>query len=178
MPHQLEAVPRRRAVVRGPVRTPGVEPARSSARRRPTRAPVQPTDSFDAGPVLIFSGGVDTVKMDVHNWCITFADRAGATVLAFDMPGTGENPVLLGPASDAVIQNLVTAARGIGNGLVAHFGISFGGNFSALTGLTGTVDAAIVLGGPVDAASARRTCADCLTAWPTSSATPWDSTTR
>ena len=106
-------------------------------------------DHFDAAPVLIFSGGVDTWKMDIHNWCLTLAERSGATVLAFDMPGTGENPVLLGPDADALIQSLVTAARGIGNGLVAHLGISFGGNFAAMTGLTGTVDAAIVLGGPV-----------------------------
>ena len=109
-------------------------------------------DSFDAGPVLMISGGVDTAKMDIHNWLITFAIRAGVTVLAFDMPGTAENPVPLGPAADAVIRSLVTAARGIGNGLVAHLGISFGGNFAALTGLTGIVDAAIDLGGPVNAA--------------------------
>ena len=109
-------------------------------------------ERIDIAPVLLFSGGVDTWKMDVHNWCMTLAEHSGATVLAFDMPGTGENPVLLGPDSDAVIQSLVTAARGIGNGLVGHLGISFGGNFSALTGLTGIVDAAIVLGGPVDGA--------------------------
>jgi 2-polyprenyl-6-methoxyphenol hydroxylase-like FAD-dependent oxidoreductase len=100
-------------------------------------------------PVLVFSGGVDTWKMDVHHWCTALAEHGGVTVLAFDLPGTGENPVLLGPDSDALVQSLVTEARGIGNGLVAHLGISFGGNFSALTGLTGTVDAAVVLGGPV-----------------------------
>ncbi|MET0864016.1 MAG: FAD-dependent monooxygenase [Nakamurella sp.] len=109
-------------------------------------------DSFDAAPVLMISAGVDTAKMDIHNWLITFATRAGVTVLAFDMPGTAENPVPLGPDADALIQSLVTAARGIGNGLVAHMGISFGGNFAAMTGLTGIVDAAIDLGGPVDAA--------------------------
>ena len=68
------------------------------------------------------------------------------------MPGTAENPVPLGPDADSLVQSLVTAARGIGNGLVAHMGISFGGNFAAMTGLTGMVDAAIDLGGPVDAA--------------------------
>lgn len=105
-------------------------------------------DQLEAAPVLIFSGGVDTWKMDVHHWCVTLAEHTGATVLAFDMPGTGENPVLLGPDADALIASLVEAARGIGNGLVAHLGISFGGNFSAMTGLTGIVDAAVVLGGP------------------------------
>ena len=109
-------------------------------------------ETFDAAPVLMISAGVDTAKMDIHNWLITFATKAGVTVLAFDMPGTAENPVPLGPDADAVIQGLVTAARGIGNGLVAHMGISFGGNFAAMTGLTGTVDAAIDLGGPVNTA--------------------------
>ena len=107
---------------------------------------------FDAAPVLMISGGVDTAKMDIHNWLITLATRAGVTVLAFDMPGTAENPVALGPDADALINSLVTAARGIGNGLVAYLGISFGGNFAAMTGLTGVVDAAIDLGGPVDGA--------------------------
>ncbi len=108
--------------------------------------------SFDAGPVLMISGGVDTAKMDIHNWLMAFATRAGVTVLAFDLPGTAENPVLLGPDADSVVRSLVTEARGIGNGLVAHMGISFGGNLAAMTGLTGIVDAAVDLGGPVDAA--------------------------
>ena len=109
-------------------------------------------ESFDASPVLMISGGVDTAKMDIHHWLMTFATRAGVTVLAFDMPGTAENPVLLGPDADSVVRSLVAVARGIGNGLVAHMGISFGGNFAAMTGLTGIVDAAVDLGGPVDAA--------------------------
>ena len=134
-------------------------------------------DSFDAAPVLLISAGVDTAKMDIHNWLITFATRAGVTVLAFDMPGTAENPVPLGPDADSVIRSLVTAARGIGNGLVAHMGISFGGNFAAMTGLTGIVDAAIDLGGPVDAAFRPAACGSCPMAWPTSSVTPWVSTT-
>jgi esterase FrsA len=46
----------------------------------------------------------------------------------------------------------VNEARKLGNGKVAHLGFSFGGNFSAMTGLSGAVDAAIVLGGPVDKA--------------------------
>ena len=109
-------------------------------------------EHLQAAPVLIFSGGVDTWKMDVHNWCITLAQHTGATVLAFDMPGTGENPVALGSDADALVRSLAAAAGSIGNGLVAHLGISFGGNFSAMTGLTGIVDAAVVLGGPVDGA--------------------------
>ncbi|MTD17488.1 alpha/beta hydrolase [Nakamurella sp. YIM 132087] len=100
-------------------------------------------------PVLLFSGGVDTWKMDVHGWCIALAQHAGVVVLAFDMPGTGENPVLLGPDAADLVGQLVTVARSLGNGLVGHLGMSFGGNFSARTGLQGVVDAAVVLGGPV-----------------------------
>lgn len=108
-------------------------------------------DQIEETPVVLFSGGVDTWKMDVHSWCITLAEHTGgATVMAFDMPGTGETPVLLGGDSDTVVQALVSAARSIGDGLVGHLGISFGGNFSAMTGLTGSVDAAVVLGGSVD----------------------------
>lgn len=109
-------------------------------------------DDFTAAPVLLIGAGVDTAKMDLHHWLVTFATRAGVTVLAFDLPGTAENPVLLGPDADALVRSLATAARGIGNGTMAHLGISFGGNFAAMTGLSGTVDAAIDLGGPVDAA--------------------------
>jgi CubicO group peptidase (beta-lactamase class C family) len=108
------------------------------------------TGEYDNAPVLIFSGGVDTYKMDCHDMCVTLARRAGVTVLAFDMPGTAENPVPLSSDGDEMVLGLVEEARRIGNGKVAHFGMSFGGNFSAMTGLSGAVDAAINLGGPVE----------------------------
>jgi esterase FrsA len=57
--------------------------------------------------------------------------------------------------ADEVIMGLISQARRPGDGRVAHFGLSFGGNFSAMSGLVGAVDAAIVLGGPVDAAFSR-----------------------
>jgi hypothetical protein len=46
--------------------------------------------------------------------------------------------------------------RDRGNGTVAHFGVSFGGNFAAMSGLSGIVDAAVDLGGPVVGACAIR----------------------
>ena len=48
-----------------------------------------------------------------------------------------------------MIRGLADYARTLGNGKVAHFGVSFGGNFSAMSGLSGAVDAAVDLGGPV-----------------------------
>jgi esterase FrsA len=102
-------------------------------------------------PVLLFSGGLDTWKMDLHPLAVAFARGAGVTVLAFDHPGTGETEAPLDGSADVVIHGLIDQARRIGNGMVGHFGFSFGGNFSAATGLSGAVDAAICLGGPVRA---------------------------
>jgi esterase FrsA len=99
-------------------------------------------------PVVILSGGLDTWKIELHPWCLALAD-AGLTVVAFDLPGTGEAPLTLGPSADPLVTALVLAARSWGDGRVAHVGTSFGGNFSAMTGLRSLVDAAVVLGGPV-----------------------------
>lgn len=105
-------------------------------------------------PVVLASGGVDSWKMDLHLLFTATALNTGARVVAFDIPGTGESEVPLGAASTEVIDGLVAFARRLGNGAVAHLGISMGGYFSARTGLAGQVDAAIVLGGPVEAAFA------------------------
>ena len=110
------------------------------------------TGQYAGAPVLIYSGGVDTYKMDLHTLCVTLAQRLGITVLAFDIPGTGESPGPLSVKGDEIVLGLVKEARKLGNGKVAHLGFSFGGNFSAMTGLSSAVDAAIVLGGPVDKA--------------------------
>jgi esterase FrsA len=110
---------------------------------------------YDNAPVLIYSGGVDSYKMDLHPLCVTLAQRLGITILAFDHAGTAENPVPLSVKGDEQVLGLVAQARKLGNGKVAHLGFSFGGNFSAMTGLSGAVDAAIVLGGPLDKAFAK-----------------------
>jgi esterase FrsA len=113
-------------------------------------APNLPADA----PVLLASGGVDSWKMDLHLLFTAFALNTGTRVLALDIPGTGESEVPLSAESVAVIDGLIAAARELGNGTVAHLGISMGGYFSARSGLAGQVDAAIVLGGPVEAAFA------------------------
>lgn len=100
-------------------------------------------------PVVIASGGFDSWKMDLHAIETAFVHGAGVTVLAFDHPGTGETQAPLDEHADEVIDSLVIAARRIGNGRVGHFGLSYGGNFAAASGLRGIVDAAIDLGGPV-----------------------------
>jgi esterase FrsA len=110
---------------------------------------------YDDAPVLLISGGVDTWKMDIHGLCVAFAQRLGVTVLAFDQPGTGENPAALVLEADEMVLDLAMQARAIGNGRVAHFGLSFGANYAAMTGLLGVVDASVVLGGPIDQAFAK-----------------------
>jgi esterase FrsA len=104
---------------------------------------------YASRPVLLAHGGVDTFKMDFHPFCLALTLGSGMTTLAIDMPGTGETPVPLDAAADEVIAGIVKYARSIGDGRVAHFGMSFGGNFSAMSGLTGLVDAAVNLGGPM-----------------------------
>ncbi|QII03647.1 alpha/beta hydrolase (plasmid) [Rhodococcoides fascians A21d2] len=106
-------------------------------------------------PVLMISGGVDTWKMDIHGLAMvmTMGIVPAMTVLAFDIPGTGESSVpMSGSQGGAVVESLVAIARDLGNGTVVHFGMSMGGYFSARTGLSAAVDAAVVLGGPVCAA--------------------------
>jgi esterase FrsA len=78
--------------------------------------------------------------------------NAGVTTLAFDHPGTGETAIPLDQYADEVIRGIADYARTLGDAHVAHFGVSFGGNFAAMSGLTEIVDAAIDLGGPVVAA--------------------------
>ena len=106
---------------------------------------------FEGGPVLLLSGGVDGFKIDVHGICVELSQRLGMTVLAFDLAGTGEAPIpLTRKGGDAIIAALAKYARRIGNGKVGYMGISFGGNFAAMAGLSGIVDAAVVNGGPIE----------------------------
>jgi esterase FrsA len=49
-----------------------------------------------------------------------------------------------------VIRGLADYTRTLGDSRVAHFGASFGRNFAAMSGLSGIVDAAVDLGGPVN----------------------------
>jgi esterase FrsA len=126
---------------------------RGSSTRLPVHILAAPDLPEDA-PVLLASGGVDSWKMDLHALFVAFALNTRTRVLAFDIPGTGECPIPLSRDSVVMIDGLVAHARELGDSTVAHLGISMGGYFSAATGLAGTVDAAIVLGGPVESAFA------------------------
>ncbi|MGW5691288.1 alpha/beta hydrolase [Streptomyces asiaticus] len=105
-------------------------------------------------PVILASGGADGHKIDVHHMFMSFAQGTKARVVAFDIPGTGESEIAMIPESREVIDGLVSFCRSLGNGRVVHFGLSMGGYFSAYSGLSGLVDAAVNCGGPVEAAFA------------------------
>ncbi|MFJ9605958.1 alpha/beta hydrolase [Kitasatospora sp. NPDC101176] len=111
-------------------------------------APGLPADA----PVVLASGGVDSWKTDLHGIWEQLALALPARLLLFDLAGTGESAHLpMTPDGGAeVVAGLVSHARAAGNGRVGHFGISMGGHYSARTGLTGAVDASVVLGGPVE----------------------------
>jgi esterase FrsA len=115
-------------------------------------------EDLTKAPVLIVSGGVDTWKMDIHPMCIPLSN-VGLTVLAFDQPGTGESAAYLTRDADEVVLGVVREAKALGNGWVGHMGFSFGANFSAMAGLSGAVNAAVVLGAPTDKAFAKENLA-------------------
>ncbi len=114
------------------------------------------SEGVDDAPVVILSGGVDTWKIELHRIALLFTRLGGFRVAAIDMPGTGESPVPLAPDADAiyrgVIEQLRNGDRG-GRTRAAAFGLSAGGPWAAKLALTGAVDAAVDLGGPVGAAS-------------------------
>ncbi|WP_330253428.1 esterase FrsA [Nocardia sp. NBC_00565] len=112
-----------------------------------------PADLPANSPVLLASGGVDSWKMDMHAMFVAAAMRLRVRVLAFDIAGTGESAIPMTSDGGAhMVRELVGYARTLGNGVVAHLGVSMGGHYSARSGLAGEVDAAIVLGGPVEEA--------------------------
>ncbi|MGW3286115.1 alpha/beta hydrolase [Streptomyces sp. NPDC001002] len=121
-----------------------------------TSTPVHLFTPFDLPadrPVVLASGGVDSWKMDVHGLMVLLATQLRARVLVFDIAGTGESTVpMTGSGGAEMVSGLIEHARSLGNGMVAHVGISMGGYFSARSGLGGEVDAAVVLGGPVESA--------------------------
>ncbi|MEV8390592.1 MULTISPECIES: hypothetical protein [unclassified Streptomyces] len=120
-----------------------------------TRVPVHvltPPAIAEKGPVLLVSGGVDSWKMDLHGLLVTLCPHTGLPTVAFDIPGTGDSQVPMSPDGAEIVCGLIGHARTLGNGIVVHVGISMGGHYSARSGLAGEADAAVVRGGPVEAA--------------------------
>ena len=103
-------------------------------------------------PLLCLTGGVDTLKVELHRLASLIARATGFEVVAFDMPGTGESMVALSKDSDWIYRAVLQSCGG------AHrrkgiFGLSFGGHWAAKLALRGDVDFAVDLGGPIAAAA-------------------------
>ncbi|WP_165977434.1 alpha/beta fold hydrolase [Nonomuraea diastatica] len=102
-------------------------------------------------PLLVVCGGVDTWKVELHRTAA--AAGSGVTVAVLDMPGTGESRVPLAADADTILAAAVQRiAEHTGARRTAFLGISFGGHWAAKLALTGRVDAAAGIGGPVGAA--------------------------
>jgi esterase FrsA len=115
----------------------------------PVHILAEPTATEDT-PVLVVTGGVDTWKMDLHDMWVAYALGAHVRIVACDIPGTGElTQVAMTHDATAILDQVVAFARTLTTGKVGQLGMSFGGYFSAHAGLSGVVDAAIVVGGPV-----------------------------
>lgn len=98
-------------------------------------------------PLLFLTGGVDTGKMELHRLASLLA-LSGFRVCAMDMPGTGESTMPLAVQSDQIYQQVIATMNQPARP-VAMLGISFGGHWAAKLALTGLVDAAINMGGPI-----------------------------
>jgi len=104
-----------------------------------------PTDT-GREPLVLFSGGVDTGKMEMHRLALALAKVGRFRVAAMDMPGNAESGTLRADCEDIYLELLAILAP---TGPKAAFGASFGGHWAAKLALLGAVDAAIDLGGPV-----------------------------
>ena len=101
-------------------------------------------------PLLLFMGGVDTWKMDVHHVALTLSRLVGATVAMIDMPGTGESQVALASDADVIVRGVLASLRTEGQ-RVGFLAFSYSGLWSAKLALLGAVDAAVAIGAPLDA---------------------------
>ena len=99
-------------------------------------------------PLVCLSGGVDTLKMELHRVALMLALLGGFRVAVLDMPGTGESPIALARDGDAIYRGVIGHLNHDG-GRTAIMGISFGGHWAARLAFDGQVDAAVNIGGPV-----------------------------
>lgn len=104
-------------------------------------------------PLVCLTGGVDTLKMELHRLAIALAIFGGFRVAVMDMPGTGESTVSLQPDADVIYRGVIEELKS-DHSKTAIIGISFGGHWAAKLALSGGIDAAVDIGGPIGFASA------------------------
>ncbi len=100
---------------------------------------------------VLLSGGVDTHKMELHRLALALAWLGGLRVAALDMPGTAESTIAGSEHSHLIYEAIIEVLRNEGGQgtKVGMMGISFGGYWAALLALTGKVDCAVNIGGPL-----------------------------
>lgn len=104
-------------------------------------------------PLVCLTGGVDTLKMELHRLALALAIFGNFKVAVMDMPGTGESTVPLQPDAEIIYGGVIERLRDP-HAKTALVGISFGGHWAAKLALMGAVDAAIDIGGPTGSAPA------------------------
>ena len=112
-----------------------------------TRVPVHVFGGDDAAPLVCLTGGVDTLKMELHKLAHVLARVGRFRVAAIDMPGTGESEVALAGDSHLIYEGVIAALRGTAKAGI--WGVSFGGHWAAKLACRETVDAAVDMGGPI-----------------------------
>jgi len=118
-----------------------------SYRGAPTRLPVHLFGTYDALPPVCLTGGVDTLKMELHKLAHVLARIGRFRVAAIDMPGTGESEIQLAADGHVIYEGVIAALRG--NAKAGIWGVSFGGHWAAKLACRETVDAAVDMGGPI-----------------------------
>ena len=93
-------------------------------------------DATNDTPVLVATGGIDTLKVDLHLQWVTYVLGAHVRVVAVDIPGTGElSNIAMTRGSTEILDQVVAFARTLTTGKVGQLGMSFGGLFAAHAGL-------------------------------------------
>ncbi|MFE2996689.1 alpha/beta hydrolase [Nocardia sp. NPDC059246] len=114
----------------------------------------QPTDLPDDAPLVLALSGVDTWKVELHRTAVGAAQAVRARIATVDMAGTGESLVPNGPDGELYLVGVIDwlRKRFPASRKVGAIGFSFGGHWTTKLALTRRVDAAVSIGGLVEAA--------------------------
>jgi esterase FrsA len=125
---------------------------RDSVAQVPTHV-FQPAGLPNDAPLVLLLSGVDTWKMDIHRMSVGTAQALGGRVSTVDMAGTGESAVPNGTDGELYLAGVLDwlRTRFPTSRKTGAVGFSFGGHWTTKLALTGRVDAAVSVGGLVDA---------------------------
>jgi esterase FrsA len=98
-------------------------------------------------PLICLSGGVDTLKMELHKLALAIALLGRFRVAVIDMPGTGESAIALAGDAHVIYEGVLAKLHDAQKKGV--WGVSFGGHWAAKLACLSAVDAAVDMGGPI-----------------------------